>query len=292
MKKSLITFAILLTLICTISCERTAFQPGNPLTVSKTSSIQKGEPVNFSFESEAGDDKITWKVTPAQKVNITPLGKNARIQFGEAGNYVVTATDQINISRSTVTVDSTTYVPKDSISVADTIKTGSPRDTIETTVPDKPVVTEPVDTIKTTPIDTVGTHNIYLDLKNATFTLIPTLIDTLSTSGLMINIQSDNIYKCGNSYLGFSHFFQNPVNKAFRLNLYHVVQPGARYCEDGEKKVSGTTFIYPLSEGDNKIEITMNGNLYNGVINKNKNVITINWTDLSAIKFSRTIITK
>lgn len=291
MKKSLIIFAMLLTITAIISCERTALDLGAPLAAGKTSSIQKGEPVTFSFESKDGIDHIEWQVTPASKVDITSMGKTARIKFGEAGVYVVSATDKINISRTTVTVDTTTYFPKDTTNRADTTRTQIPKDTVKTTEPDIPVV-NPKDTTKVVRPDTVGTHNIYHDLKNATFTLTPMIVDTLSTAGLGFRIESDNLYPCTNSYLGFNHFFKNSQTKISRLNLYNVVQPGARYCQGGNAKVTANTFIYPLSEGDNQIEITMNGHVYAGVIHKNQKTFSILWPDTSVIKFTILTLTK
>lgn len=286
MKNSMIIFVMLLAATAIFSCERNALNLEAPLTVGKTSSIQKGEPVTFTFKTEADVHEIEWQVTPSNKVSVISMGKTARIKFGEAGSYIVTATDRINVSRSTVTVDTTTYRPTDTTTIQ------IPLDTVKSTGPDKPVVIPAKDTVKVNPVDTVGTNNVYLDLKNVSFTLTPTIVDTLGTAGLGLRIESNNTFPCTNSYLNFSPFFQNSQTKIFRLNLYHVVRPGAKFCQEGDRKVSVNTFIHPLSEGNNRIEITMNGNVYSGIITKNKNTFSISWPDNSVIKFSTLTLTK
>jgi hypothetical protein len=290
MKKSLIILLMLLATTAIISCERNAFDLGSPLSSTKTSMIQKGEPVQFTFQTQSSTDEIQWKVTPGRNVRINSSGRNATISFSESGNYIVTATDQINSARSAVTVDTVTYAPADTATVI------IPLDTIKTGTPDIPVIPPaipvPTDTVKVAPVDTVGTHNIYLDLKNDTFVFSPSIVDTLSNAGLMINIQSSKSYKCLNSYLMFNPFFQIPSSKVFKLNLNAVVQPGERSCQEGTKKISATTFLYPLAEGSNKIEIILNGTIYNGTVTRTGKNFTIDWPDSREIRFSKLTLTQ
>ncbi len=248
--------------------------------------------MTFTFETNANKDQVEWKVTPDRNVLITALGKSATIRFGEAGNYLVTASDRINLARSHVTVDTTGYTGSDTLNVNDSTATHIPPDTIKPEIPDKPVVISPSDTAKVNPVDTVGTHNIFLDLHDARFVLTPSIVDSLSASGLAIYVESENVYKCLNAYLGYNSFFKNPASKIYRLNLYNVVIPGAKFCNEGTKKVSANTFLYPLSEGDNIIEVVLNGNVYAGTITKTGKTFSINWPDTSVIRFSKLNITK
>ena len=173
-------------------------------------------------------------------------------------------------------------VPGDSISVPLDTSTHIPADT-STYIP-----------------DTVGTHPIYISLDNATFTLIPLLVDSanLGQIALKLNIESDQTYKCLNSQLhyygsGFNQHDGNWYIKDGRLTLLYVDQPGAKYCEEGEQKVSGSAHVlYPINEGKNNLEVIMNQKTYKGSITRIGNIYKIDWPDTSAIKFSTYSITK
>ncbi|WP_221393940.1 hypothetical protein [Dyadobacter sp. NIV53] len=165
-----------------------------------------------------------------------------------------------------------------------------------------------VDTIDTSrtdtasiPKDTVGTHAIYISLDNATFTLTPLLVDSanLGQIGLKLNIESDQSYKCLNSqlwYRDYSGFNQEDgvwKIKDGRLTIEFVEQPGAKYCEEGEQKVTGSAYVlYPINEGKNNLEVVMNSITYKGSITRTGDIFKIDWPDTSAIKFSTHSLTK
>jgi len=281
----MIIFALLSVVIAFISCEQNSMMNASaPLEVAKTSAIKKGEPVLFTFKSSLSADKIEWNVSPGQNVRITPEGNKARILFGAAGHYTITATDHITTARTAVTVDSTTYFPTDSIATADTTTTVIPRDTIKIIVP--------VDTITYTPVDTVGTHDIMVALTGDEFTFIPSIVDSISGSGLSINLVSTKNYQCLNSRLYFNYEVYNLTGKDFRMSLNRVVQPGSKFCQEGEKQISVFTNIYPLSDGSNKLEVSFNGVTYKGTIIKTGNSYNIVWPYTNGIKFSKLTLTR
>lgn len=287
MKKSVIIFAMLSVVVAFISCEQNSMMSANaPLEVTKTSAIKKGEPILFTFKSSLSEDKIEWNVSPNQNVKITPEGNKARILFGAAGNYTVTATDHITTARTAVTVDSTTYSPADSIANTDTTVIVIPRDTI------KVVIQVPIDTVTHTPADTIGTHDIMVAIAGDEFTFIPSIVDSASGSGLRINLVSTKKYQCLNSHLYLNYEIYNVTGKEFKMNLNRVVQPGSKYCEAGEKQISAVTDIYPLSDGSNKLDVSLNGNTYQGTIIKTGNSYNIVWPYTSGIKFSKLTLTK
>lgn len=276
MKKLLIVCKLLLVAVVLSSCERNALDLAAPLSVSKTTSIQKGEPVIFSFNTEADTSRIEWKVSPNQEVSIINLGAKAKITFRKAGSYVVTATDQITTFQSRVTVDTSSYIPNDTSTVI------TPGDTISP------------------PIDTVGTNPAYLSLANATFTLTPVLVDSanLGKVGLMLNIESDQTYNCLNSQLSyqgspFSGTHGDWDISAGKLTLWHVQQPGSKFCEAGQKKVTGSAYVlYPVKEGISNLEVLINEKTYKGSITRTGNNYKIDWPDASVIKFSKASLTK
>ena len=287
MKKSLIFFIMLSSAVTFIACEQNSSISSNtPLEAAKTSAIKKAEPVVFTFKSNVSSDKIEWSVNPSRNVRITSYGNKASILFGEAGRYSVIATDHVSISRTEVTVDTATFSGDTS--------TVTPIDTSKHVVPgqpEKPVL--PVDTSKHVPADTVGTHNVMVSLSGDEFT-VTTLSapDSLSGRGIVLNFISNKSYQCLNSMLSYSYTRFDKPSQTFKIDFYQVIQPGAKYCQQGEKKVSGSSVIYPLSEGSQNLEIKMNNVIYKGTITKAGSTYTISWPYNSGIKFSKLTLTK
>ncbi|TDE18488.1 hypothetical protein [Dyadobacter psychrotolerans] len=282
MKKSAIVFAAIMAVIVLISCEQNNDIKGNvPLEAAKTSAIKKAEPVSFTFKTNLSADKVEWTVSPNRNVQIFRNGYQAKILFGEAGKYLVSATDQITVARTAVTVDSSTYVAGDTSTHVPVIPQ----------VPVKPV--PPADTVTPKPpVDTVGTHDVFLSLAGDEFTITPFVIDSLSGTGIGLTIVSTRAYQCLNSYIYFRREYSANESRNFKLSMSHVVQPGARFCQTGTKKLTVDTFIYPLSEGKQNLEIELDGSVYKGFIVRNGNSYSINWPYTTGIKFSTLTLTK
>jgi len=282
MKKSAIILAALMAVIMFISCEQNNDIKGSvPLETAKTSAIKKSEPVTFTFKTNLSADKVEWTVSPNRNVQIMRDGYQAKIIFGEAGKYLVSATDQITVARTAVTVDSTTYVPGDT-------------STHVPVTPEVPVIpVPPADTVTPKPpVDTVGTHDVILSLAGEEFTITPWIIDSLSGKGIGLKIVSTKEYECMNSYLYFQGTYFEKDRRNFKINLRHVVQPGSRFCQQGRKKLTIDTFVYPLSEGEQSLEIELNGSIYKGTITKSENSYTISWPYSAGIIFSKLTLTK
>lgn len=94
------------------SCNKDQTEPTlSGVDASKTSSIKKGEPVNFKFSQAPGGSTVLWTVSPFNDVQINASGNTASILFGNAGSYTVNATFG-NVKGSTnVSVQDSIYNP-------------------------------------------------------------------------------------------------------------------------------------------------------------------------------------
>jgi hypothetical protein len=290
MKKSAIICMILVIgLIC--SCEQQdAIKNVTALETAKTN-FKRSEPAAFTFRSDALPDRIKWTVSPDKNVTITADGYTARILFNDAGRYQVIATDNRTTSRTFVDVDTLSYTPGDTTTIP--------------TQPEPPVV-NPIDT--TTVIDTVGTNSVILSLEGDEFTLDPVSPDSLEGKGLIINVVNKNSYPCKNTQLYANGFYKSSSgdsfyvgpnsdylvqpNGAYYFNISHAIKPAARYCQEGEKRFSFPLIVYPIPEGNSKIEVYLNGKTYAGNIRKEGSTFHINWPYTSGVKFSKLVVTK
>ena len=171
---------------------------------------------------------------------------------------------------------------QDSIDVSDT--TIITKDSVDIPVP--------IDSANNTFPDTVGTNNLHVSISGDEFTFIPSIVDSASSSGLLIRIISAKIYPCLNSRLNNSAFHSYANDRNFQMHIYDITQPGAKYCEEGEERVSGSTSIYPLDDGVSNLEVSVNGVTYKGTVTKTSNSYEIKWPYTTGIKFSQLILTK
>ncbi|MEP7232276.1 MAG: hypothetical protein ABI691_18580 [Ginsengibacter sp.] len=80
------------------------------LTATKTSAIERGEPVVFTFSASTADS-VSWRVNPSQNAQIIVSGINASVKFGSSGTYIVSAFSGSTSQASTVTVIDSIYTP-------------------------------------------------------------------------------------------------------------------------------------------------------------------------------------
>jgi len=280
MKKSAFAIALLSLWMAFTACEQQeSLKAVSQLETLKTT-FKKAEPAEFSFKTDVPAEQVKWSVSPNRNVQISVTGYTAKIHFGEAGRYFVSATDQHITSRSAVTVDTTTYVPGDTSTVRP---------------PDEPVINPPVptDTTKITPpVDTVGTREIRHSLVDEEFILTPIVMDSLITIGLGIRIDGTKNYPCQNTSLSYSGFYRDRESGIYKMALHEVIQPGAKFCYGSERKVLAGTRIYPIPVGKTNIEISLNGKIYSGFITREGSTFKISWPYTEGIKFSQVLITK
>lgn len=156
MKKVTIAVLGFLFAISFVACKKTDV-PGNAnLEASKTSSIQKSEPVLFTLSQVAAGSSVNWKVSPSANTLISANGNQASIKFAQKGNYTVTAVS------GSITASS-------SITVLDSVYTGGQNQTPATILP-----FSAGEVIKIT----------------------ASRIDSGSTSGLLFSVITTNSYTC------------------------------------------------------------------------------------------------
>jgi hypothetical protein len=118
MKTKMLIVAIAALMLGFTSCKKDKNDP-NPnnettqsgLDASKTSKINKGEPVSFKFSQAPEGSTVIWTVIPSDNVQINPAGNAATIQFSDAGVYSVNA-NYSNFKGSTnVSVQDSIYNP-------------------------------------------------------------------------------------------------------------------------------------------------------------------------------------
>jgi hypothetical protein len=91
MQKVSIAFLFFVTTLGFVACQRDSSAVGNPVSLeaTKTSSIQKGEPVLFTLEKASGT--VQWKIKPSNNVLVNASANSASILFGNSGTYQVNA---------------------------------------------------------------------------------------------------------------------------------------------------------------------------------------------------------
>lgn len=106
MKKGLLIIMAAFLMVGYISCKKddAAVTADNSLQVSKTTAIQKGEPVVFTFPQAAATSDVKWSVSPANTAQINANGNKASVSFGESKEYTVTATSAGTTASSKVSV--------------------------------------------------------------------------------------------------------------------------------------------------------------------------------------------
>jgi hypothetical protein len=280
MKKPAFTIALLSLWMAFAACEQQeSLKAVSQLETLKTT-FKKAEPAEFSFKTTAPAEQVKWSVSPNKNVQISVNGYTAKIHFGEAGRYSVTATDQLITSRTMVTVDTATYTPGDTSII-------SP--------PNEPVVNPPIPTDTTTiipPVDTVGMHDIRHSLADEEFILTPVIVDSSNAIGLGIRIEGTNNYPCQNTYLSYSRFYRDSESGIYKMTLIEIIQPGAKFCYGSEGKVYAGTSIYPIPPGKTHFEIFLDGKTYSGHITREGSTFKITWPYTEGVKFSQLVVTK
>ncbi|REA55702.1 hypothetical protein DSL64_27900 [Dyadobacter luteus] len=253
-----------------ISCEQQDdIKKVTTLETAKTA-FKRSEPAEFTFKSDAPPSQIKWSVSPEKNVTLTTDGYTARVLFKNPGRYQVTATDNRTTSRTFVNVDTLSYSPGDTVTIP--------------TQPEPPVV-NPIDTAKVVVIDTVGTHDRIVSLTGDEFTVSPTLVDSTMGNGVEFSFKSTNQYNCLNSRLKYTTQPGYLTDGNLEVQFLHVIQPGSRYCKEGQSHLSHSLLLMIRNNETKRIKIELNGISYQGSITRSENTYSINWPYTSGIKF-------
>jgi hypothetical protein len=281
MKKILIPFLLFAGIAGYMSCQKEHSSDPVPVAADKTEGIKKGEPVLFSIENHSGLE-AKWSVSPASNVLLTSDGNTAKILFGKAGAYLVTANTGGTSARITVNVsdsiycDSTghcydsTWLCQDSTGI-DTCRFGNcpPKDTI------------PHDTI---PRDTIPRDTVY-SLQGDQIHITPVKIDSGSISGLLIKASTTNSYPCTNNYL-LTNVIIDGVNDSTNYIFKYPGVQVPRNCSGGQAQSRSVRSLFPVTEGTHEFKVVLNGITYKGWLTKTGNQYSFNWPYTSGVTIS------
>ncbi len=107
MKKRYPVVIVLLLIVSFVSCKKNDAANKSDLQASKTNSIQKGEPVSFTFPQTASG--VKWSVSPASNVQINYSGNKTSILFGEAKEYTISAQSNGTTASTKVSVNNDVF---------------------------------------------------------------------------------------------------------------------------------------------------------------------------------------
>jgi|GEM_PF-3235468 len=260
MKKRLLFIAIACMPVAFYSCKKDKTHNPEVLTASKTTDIQKGEPVLFTLTGAPAGSIVNWSVSPVNtQLNTTNSDTIESILFVESGQYTVTASINNVTIISVVTVVDTSY--KSPANPSYNPNFSNFYDTTSLAIGDS---------LRITPF-----------AKGDSLAL--TAITNIS-------------YSCINNYLDVFNFNYSPLS--FFLK-YTVAIPKNAGCLGGEKKASSTIWIYiPSDNLPHGISVYINtdnlGGFYSGTVTRssNGNTYTFTWPGLniSSINTSDVII--
>jgi len=252
MKKNILIMAIAGLLIGFTACNKDENETGaSGVDASKTSKINKGEPVNFKFTKAPEGSTVLWSVTPNKDVKINASGNVATILFSNSGSYVVNATYGVEKGSSAISVQDSVYKPSTGGSGTGELPT----------------------------IAALTGDQVDIIIKKAP--------DSIGLPGLYFDMVTKNKYKCLNNVLLVSRTDATDANvNVYKIEFTGVQIPTSEYCAAGEAVAKGATYLYPIAEGESKLQITLNGTVYKGAITRKGAIISIVWTYTSGVTIS------
>jgi len=238
--------AVLSAAVITVSCQKESNSSDASLSVSKSTSVKKGEPVTFTMNGASGRT-VTWTVTPAAGTQVVTTGNTASIRFSARGEYLVAAAAGDLNASARVNVTDTVYVP-------DTTGGGGSGSTV-------------------LPIQ-AGDKLAIQVAKN--------LVDSggISTAWLQLSAVTQNAYTCaGNSLL-------SAVSNTggFAIDYSGVFVPAG--CTSGSIPAGNLSNLSPVFGGSTPLSVRFRGITYTGTIQRTGNAITIAWPDSSVVRIS------
>jgi hypothetical protein len=214
------------------------------LTLSK-SSVKRGEQVMVSTNLANTGTLIKWKTNATAGAIVSPANSQAAVIFALAGTYNITASY---------------YNPADTVSAYDS--SSSPV-----------VVTDSIYTpSNSSPADTTNL--------SGSVALTPILTD----SGLIIMIQTGNLYDC-TSYLTAYGWTEGGPTLNFDFSSAEVVLNSIN-CGGARNPANAIMFFLPLADGYYPVTAELNQVNYSGGLSISGTVYTFTWNYTSGITIS------
>jgi hypothetical protein len=240
------TLLALLLILCIFSCQKSIRNDSVNSTVNVSKSmIKRGEQVFATANPSGATDVVKWSVKPGANCQVLPSGKNATAIFALAGNYQITA---------------------DYYTAGDTLNAyaGS---TAEVTVNDS--VYQPVIN---------GTDT--LPLQGGSILISPLLA---SDSGLVVSVQTSNLYNCS-AYITAESWQSAPqVNFWFDNALVVEDNPD---CNGTTSPAISLLVLDSLPNGTYPVNAFYGGISYQGSLTVTDTDYTFSWGYTSGVVIS------
>ena len=263
--KKRIFIAIACLSVAFYSCKKDKTHNPEVLTASKTTGIQKGEPVLFTLTGAPAGSIVNWSVFPANaQLDATNSDTIESVLFVQSGQYTVTAIINNVTVTSVVTVVDISYKSP-----------GNPSY--------NPNWSDLYDTVSVAIGDNLR------------------ITPSAKGDSLALTAITDNSYSCINNYLNVFFYPYNSYNSslseytaAFLLE-YTVAIPKSAGCLGGEKKASSTFWIYiPSDNSPHYIDVFINSHGYSGTVTRSNdgNTYTFIWSNTSGVTLSPLTVTR
>jgi outer membrane lipoprotein SlyB len=111
--KKVVSIVCFVMSISLVACKKDKSPQVLEVNSAKSSGIQMGEPVLFSFSTNGSAPTADWTVSPNNNVFVSANGSQASIVFGNSGNYVVTCVVNGVTAHTNVSVTNLIYNQSD-----------------------------------------------------------------------------------------------------------------------------------------------------------------------------------
>lgn len=252
------TFRILLLAGIGIStlpfCKKDSSKSGSTvkpvLTLSKTN-VKKGEPLTVSTVANSSS-VVRWTVFPANSSLISAGNRSSSVLFSSAGSYAITAT---------YFADSLSAAPYDSASSPITVN-----DSVYT-----PPVVDQADTLS------LAGDQLLIQPYSAS-----------DSAGLVLMVQTKNVYNCAPIFIGYSYSLASgTLNADFKF-----ISDPTYDCGGFQNHAVAGLFFPTLSAGDYPVSIRFNETTYQGSVNMTGSTYTFTWPYSSGVIISPLTIQK
>lgn len=235
-------------------CKKDNSKSGNTekpvLTLSKTT-VERGEPLTVSTVANSSS-VVKWTVYPAGNSLISAALRSSSVLFSSAGGYIITAS---------YFADSGSTAPYDSASSPVTV----------------------TDSVYTPPLID---HEDTLSLAGDQLMLQPYWVS--DSAGLVINVQTKNVYNCSPIFIGYGYSVDNGTLKAD----FKFISDPASDCGGFQNHAIAALFYPSLTNGDYPISILFNDTEYQGSVNVSGSTYTFTWPYISGVVMAPLTIQK
>ena len=235
-------------------CQKESSKSGNtekPVLILSKTNVKKGEPLTVSTVVNSSS-VVKWAVYPAANSLISAGLRSSSVLFSSAGGYTITAS---------YFADSGSTTPYDSASSPVTV----------------------TDSIYTPP---VIDHEDTLSLAGDQLIVQPYWVS--DSAGLVLMVQTKNVYNCSPIFIGYGFGLENGTLKAD----FKFISDPVSDCGGFQNHAVADLFYPTMSDGDYPVSILFNDVDYQGSVNVSGSTYTFTWPYTSGVVISPLMIQK